>query len=493
MRRITLLVLFALSSLLSSVYGQDLKQFADPRVEKDPGEYLAHIPQNYPATTIQAAGILYNVGHCLQYLNQEEKATQVLINAKKLFEISGFTTAANDLALEIHTIVSSQEHYKSVNNNFISEYFSFAQKTHSDERLALAYYEFGSDALDVWENDSIPKQYRLDSTRTIFETALRFAKKSKKPIPLSKAYKGLFVVALNNEDYTAARNYLDQSLFYAKKEGDAYDTFSHHYNTGLTYFYQENYSSAVTWLKLAETIPLPRYQLKTKRVLYKKLMQSYDALNDQPNRRHYQKQFMDLEAKINDEAQNIAIHEAQQKYNADEKDRQISNLELFKDKFYKNRLVFGILLFLVFLLALYSFVRWKKLDRHKRTLEKEKLQVQEEKQVIERIHHKTVEELEKVKSIVTEEHITLKDNTKVYLNDLMYIKAEDHYLHLFNADAKKHLVRGKISQIIEELPPNFVKCHRSYIVNTNFIATYGRGFVVLKNKEEVPTSRNFKF
>ncbi|MFY7731070.1 MAG: LytR/AlgR family response regulator transcription factor, partial [Flavobacterium sp.] len=229
------------------------------------------------------------------------------------------------------------------------------------------------------------------------------------------------------------------------------------------------------------------------RLLYKKMMESYDALNDQPNRRKYQKLYLDLEAKINDEQQNIAIHETEQKYNVQEKDKKISSLQEFKDKFYKNRLIFGVLLLLVFLLALYSFVRWKKVDYYKKKLQSEKLQVQEEKQVIEEVHLKTVEELEKVKKIVTEGHIILKDNTKVYLADLMYVKAEDHYLNLYSKDGKKHFVRGKISDILNELPPNFLKCHRSYIVNTNYINTYGKGAVILKNKEKIPVSRNFKF
>ena len=118
--------------------------------------------------------------------------------------------------------------------------------------------------------------------------------------------------------------------------------------------------------------------------------------------------------------------------------------------------------------------------------------MQEEKTEIEEIHHKTVEELEKVKNIVTEGYITLKDKTKVYLNDLMYVKSEDHYLHAFTQDGKRHFVRGKLSQILQELPPNFVKCHRSYIVNKNYIQSAHQGFITLKNKSEVPVSRSFK-
>jgi DNA-binding LytR/AlgR family response regulator len=141
---------------------------------------------------------------------------------------------------------------------------------------------------------------------------------------------------------------------------------------------------------------------------------------------------------------------------------------------------------------MYSFVRWKKVDYRKRKLEQENMQVQEEKMKIEVLHSRTVEELEKVKSIVTEGYIILKDGMKIYLNDLMYVKSEDHYLHAFSQDGKKHFVRGKLSHIQAELPPNFAKCHRSYIVNTNYIQSVQQGFLTLKNKEEIPVSRGFK-
>lgn len=215
------------------------------------------------------------------------------------------------------------------------------------------------------------------------------------------------------------------------------------------------------------------------------MMESFDAIDNQPERRKYQEMYLNLENRIKDEEQNIAIHDINVKYQVEEKNRQISSLERFKDKFYKNRLVFGILLFLVFLLALYSFVRWKKIDYRKKKLEAEKQEMEE-------IHSKTIEELEKVKNIVTEGFILLKDKTKLYLNDLMYVKSEDHYLHAYSNDGTNHFVRGKLSQILSELPPNFVKCHRSYIVNANYIQSVQQGSLILKNKEEIPASRGFK-
>ena len=133
---------------------------------------------------------------------------------------------------------------------------------------------------------------------------------------------------------------------------------------------------------------------------------------------------------------------------------------------------------------MYSFIRWKKVDyrRRKLTEEKESLQIE---------HNQTIRELEKVKQLVIEDHIVLKNKAKVYLNELLYIKAEDHYLQLFTSK-KKEFVRGKISEIVNELPPNFVQTHRSYIVNKNLITSQTGNSVFLEGKIEIPLSRNFK-
>ena len=488
-----LLLVAACCLLTTSLTAHELKKSGEPLSSQSPKKYINAALQKNPATTIEAAGFFYNLGLSYSYLNQEEKAVEYLIKSKKLFEKKGMTSVAKDISLEIHCVIASQEHYNKYSDNFLSEFYNYAKQNESAHRLALAYNEFGKMDLDEWQKDSISNPVKLNHSEKMFKTALQFNNKDSKPGTAAKIYHNLFAVYLFRGELEKARKYQDTAFVFAKKENNAEEIFTGNYSVGLTYFYEENYVTAISWFKQAEPIKLAYYGQKYRRLLYKKMMESYDALNDQPNRRKYQKLYLDLEAKINDEQQNIAIHETEQKYNVQEKDKKISSLQEFKDKFYKNRLIFGVLLFLVFLLALYSFVRWKKVDYYKKKLQTEKLQVQEEKQVIEEVHLKTVEELEKVKKIVTEGHIILKDNTKVYLADLMYVKAEDHYLNLYSKDGKKHFVRGKISDILNELPPNFLKCHRSYIVNTNYINTYGKGAAILKNKEKIPVSRNFKF
>ena len=103
-----------------------------------------------------------------------------------------------------------------------------------------------------------------------------------------------------------------------------------------------------------------------------------------------------------------------------------------------------------------------------------------------RIYKKSRKEVKKITQMVIKNHIVLKDKTKVYINDLMYVKAEDHYIRVYTSDGKNHLVRGKLSDLETQLPPNFVRTHRSYITNRNFVRQIQRQFLVLMDGTEIP-------
>ncbi len=506
-----LIVVFLLSAPL--LFAQKLDAWLTREAEENPQAYLSKAAKIVPATPAEAAGNLFVLGKCYANLNQENLALKYYLMSKAGFEKMNLWEPANDLALEIHKVISSQENYDKYGTTFLDEYYDFAQKTGSKERLAFALNELAKNAYAEFDFEKRSNPTVLDNANAIFLKGLYYANQTDNPVVKTKLYYNLGALETTRRNFSAARKYFDQAIGFAFESRDKYELFAVYFNYGNNYFLEKKYPEAIEWFRKAEQVPIPKYRAKATRLLYKKLMESYDAMDAQPDRRKYQQLYLDLDSSIKDGEQNAAIHDINVKYQVEEKDRQISALEQFKDKFYKNRLVFGILLFAVFLLALYSFMRWKKLDYRKRRLEaekkeiqaqKEKIQaendviqaekkeIQAEKDEIEEIHIRTIEELEKVKNIVSEGFILHKDKTKLYLNDLMYIKSDDHYLHAFSNDGKAHFVRGKLTQILLELPPNFVKCHRSYIVNVNYILSVQQGSLTLKNREELPTSRHFK-
>ena len=78
-----------------------------------------------------------------------------------------------------------------------------------------------------------------------------------------------------------------------------------------------------------------------------------------------------------------------------------------------------------------------------------------------------------------------------FLKKLKYIKSDGNYLE-FVTDSKTIIDRNKIKAILEELPPNFVKVHRSYIINKNYVSAVNRSNVILQPDINIPLSRIFK-
>jgi len=107
-----------------------------------------------------------------------------------------------------------------------------------------------------------------------------------------------------------------------------------------------------------------------------------------------------------------------------------------------------------------------------------------------RIKEVELEKLEIAKK-VDEIAVILNNKSKVYLDTLKYIKSDGNYLE-FVTDSKTIIDRNKLKDILDNLPPNFVRVHRSYVINKNFIDALNSTTLFLKPNIEIPLSRTFK-
>jgi len=115
----------------------------------------------------------------------------------------------------------------------------------------------------------------------------------------------------------------------------------------------------------------------------------------------------------------------------------------------------------------------------------------------------TIEDLKKlIKDFgTTGEHatISIKEGTKITLiliNEIVFLQAAGNYVTICT-DAKKYLHKETLQSLEEKLPGEFVRVHKSTIVNTIYIAEFhslynGDYLVKLKNGKEVRLSRNYK-
>lgn len=94
-----------------------------------------------------------------------------------------------------------------------------------------------------------------------------------------------------------------------------------------------------------------------------------------------------------------------------------------------------------------------------------------------------------------------KDNINFTINDLVYITTESNYACFFikeKNDIKEHILRIQLKAVEEKLKQfkNILRCHKSYIVNTNYIQRISgnaRGYIfhLRKTPIEIPVSRRF--
>lgn len=89
------------------------------------------------------------------------------------------------------------------------------------------------------------------------------------------------------------------------------------------------------------------------------------------------------------------------------------------------------------------------------------------------------------------EFLTLNNKSKVYLDSLKFVKSDGNYLE-FHLDEKKIVDRNKLKNLEENLPTNFVRIHRSYIINKNYIKTTTSTSIILDSNITIPLSRFYK-
>ncbi|KPI55738.1 chemotaxis protein CheY [Clostridioides difficile] len=91
-----------------------------------------------------------------------------------------------------------------------------------------------------------------------------------------------------------------------------------------------------------------------------------------------------------------------------------------------------------------------------------------------------------------ESYITIKNKSntyKIYLNQIKYIEVQkkDMLIHTIN---KNFDVRYSLSKIEKELNPyQFIRCHKSFIINLSYVENIKPNNVILESGEEVPISR----
>lgn len=77
---------------------------------------------------------------------------------------------------------------------------------------------------------------------------------------------------------------------------------------------------------------------------------------------------------------------------------------------------------------------------------------------------------------------------KVLVKDILYFEALQNYVRLYTA-TENFVIDSTLKDLEQKLPANFLKTHRSYIVNLDHVQAYEEGSVLL-GKDYAPVSRS---
>ncbi|MFY0653418.1 MAG: LytTR family transcriptional regulator [Cyclobacteriaceae bacterium] len=90
-------------------------------------------------------------------------------------------------------------------------------------------------------------------------------------------------------------------------------------------------------------------------------------------------------------------------------------------------------------------------------------------------------------------HLSIKANRKtvpIPINQILFIESLSDYVKI-HTNEKVIMSKEKISKIQDELPAQFIRVHRSFIVNQQFIDSFNKEKIVVSGTE-IPISRTYK-
>lgn len=92
--------------------------------------------------------------------------------------------------------------------------------------------------------------------------------------------------------------------------------------------------------------------------------------------------------------------------------------------------------------------------------------------------------------------VVIRTKTSMYvfdINDIIHCQSDRNYTYFYLNDDRKIMTSKTLKDFEEVLTlPDFIRCHRSHIININYLDRYERGdggTIIMKNGTEIPLSR----
>ncbi|MCM1159238.1 MAG: LytTR family DNA-binding domain-containing protein [Bacteroidales bacterium] len=85
------------------------------------------------------------------------------------------------------------------------------------------------------------------------------------------------------------------------------------------------------------------------------------------------------------------------------------------------------------------------------------------------------------------------EKIRIPYSRILYFEYRDKRIHI-RLQSREYGMYGTMEELVQMLPVTFRRCHRSFIVNMNYISRirYAKNKIVLKDEIEIPLSRSYK-
>lgn len=298
-------------------------------------------------------------------LNKEEQALSYYKKALELFSSEQDFNNVAKTNLEIYLLLDSQNNLNTNKSQYLKNVYQHAVKTNSKKWMASYYTNYGVEFLKINEGDS---------AKSYFMKAFKLAKE----IDSTKMQTNLNI----NLGSTYSRKFQDQdsAVYYYQKALTNYfsDTlynkdlnveFNIYNNIGNAFRRKKDYAKALEYYFKAEKIDLPKFNLKSKKILFANMEATYYYLEDWAKAYDYLYKYDSIKEIINLKEQNTAITDIEEKY--DNEKLRADNLES-EAKRIQNRNLLLVALGLLLFVGITAFLIQKNTKKKQKLAEQEK-------------------------------------------------------------------------------------------------------------------------
>jgi len=96
--------------------------------------------------------------------------------------------------------------------------------------------------------------------------------------------------------------------------------------------------------------------------------------------------------------------------------------------------------------------------------------------------------------LIIKDALFIKDKgafIKLFFNDILFLRSAHVYVEIILTNGTVHVVRTSLNDILNKLSNTFVRVHRGYIINTDYLLQINQNSIKLKD-QDIPIGKKFK-